>query len=668
MSNEGYKLDSASAQRKLLASESRYRRIFETAHDGILLLDAATGKITEVNPFMAELLGYSREEFQGKQLWELGLFKDSRTSQAFFQELKEGAVRHDDLPLQTRHGERRVEFIGHVYTEAKRLVIQCNIRDITERREAEEQLRAAHRKLSFHVENTPLGVIEWDRDFRVSRWSSSAEAIFGWRSDEVIGKRIGDWRFVFGDDLNTVEQLTLRQQRGIEHRSISRNRNYAKDGSVLHCEWYNSVLINRSGELESVLSLVLDVTARKHAEEEAARFIAGEQAARREAEQANRIKDEFLATLSHELRTPLTAIVGWACLLGAGDIDPAKTPQALEAILRNARSQGRLIDDLLDVSRIITGKLHLDVRSIDMALVIKAAVNSVRLAAQAKGIHLETVLCPGPCVVSGDSDRLKQVIWNLLTNAIKFTPEEGRVEVRLERTDSFLNIKVSDTGPGIEPEFLPYVFERFRQADATTTRQHRGLGLGLAIVRDFVELHGGTVLAESRSYGGGSTFTVRLPLFVPREDGTSDQKPRRQRSSSGGGVSRVGRLDGVRVLVVDDDADARQVISSMLQHSGAETTTAASVKAALEILDMWKPHVLVSDIAMPVEDGYVLIRRLRSRPADEGGEIPALAITAYARTDDRARILSSGYQMHVAKPVEPDKLVAAIGNLAGLSI
>ena len=204
MSNEGYKLDASNAQRKLVASESRYRRIFETARDGILLLDAATGKITEVNPSMAELLGYSREEFQGKQLWELGLFKDSRSNQAFFQQLeKEGAVRQDDLPLQTRHGERRVEFIGHVYTEAKRRVIQCNIRDITERREAEDQLRAAHRKLSFHVENTPLGVIEWDRDFRVSRWSSSAEAIFGWRSDEVIGKRIGDWRFVFGDDLNT---------------------------------------------------------------------------------------------------------------------------------------------------------------------------------------------------------------------------------------------------------------------------------------------------------------------------------------------------------------------------------------------------------------------------------------------------------------------------------
>jgi len=660
MSNEGYKLGAASAQRKLAASESRYRRVFETARDGIILVDAVTGRITEVNPFMSELLGYSRETFQGKHLWELGLFKNATTNNEAFQQLeKEGAVRFDDLPLDTRYGERRVEFIGHIYTEARRRVIQCNIRDITERREAEEQLRAAHRKLSFHVENTPLGVIEWDRDFRVSRWSSSAEAIFGWKAEEVIGKRIGDWRFVFADDLNTVEQLALRQQRGIEHRSVSRNRNYAKDGSVLHCEWYNSVLRNRSGDLESVLSLVLDVTARKHAEEEAARFLAGEQAARREAEQANRIKDEFLATLSHELRTPLTAVVGWACLLSAGDVDPAKKPQALEAILRNARSQGRLIDDLLDVSRIITGKLQLDVRSVDMALVIKAAVNSVRLAAQAKSIRLESILCPGPSVVSGDADRLKQIIWNLLSNAIKFTPEEGRVEVRLEPTESLLTIKVSDTGPGIEPEFLPYVFERFRQADATTARQHRGLGLGLAIVRDLVELHGGTVSAESGGVGKGSSFTIKLPLFVQRDEETKLHK-----SSPGERGARTRPLNGVRVLVVDDDADTRQVISLMLERGGAETKETNSVKLALEVMAGWKPSVLVSDIAIPLEDGYVLISKLRSRSPEEGGKTPALAITAYARAEDRARILSAGYQMHMAKPVEPDNLIAAVAALA----
>jgi len=661
MSNEGYKLGAASEQRKLAASESRYRRVFETARDAIILVDAVTGRITEVNPFMAELLGYSRETFQGKHLWELGLFKDAITNEDAFQQLeKEGAVRFDDLPLETKYGERRVEFIGHIYTEAKRRVIQCNIRDITERREAAEQLRAAHRKLSFHVENTPLGVIEWDRDFRVSRWSASAEAIFGWKAEEVIGKRIGDWRFVFADDLNTVEQLALRQQRGIEHRSVSRNRNYAKDGSVLHCEWYNSVLRNRSGDLESVLSLVLDVTARKHAEEEASRFLAGEQAARREAEQANRIKDEFLATLSHELRTPLTAIVGWACLLSAGDIDPGKKPHALEAILRNARSQGRLIDDLLDVSRIITGKLHLDVRSVDMALVIKAAVNSVRLAAQAKSIRLESILHPGPCVVSGDADRLKQVIWNLLSNAIKFTPEEGRVEVRLEPIESLLTIKVTDTGPGIEPEFLPYVFERFRQADATTARQHRGLGLGLAIVRDLVELHGGTVSAESGGAGKGSAFTIKLPLLVLR-----DEEAKLHKSALGtSGVAGDRPLDGVRVLVVDDDVDTRQVISLMLERVGAEARSTNSVGLALGIMDIWEPNVLVSDIAIPLEDGYVLISKLRSRSPEKGGEIPALAITAYARAEDRARILSAGYQMHMAKPIEPDNLIAAVAALA----
>jgi len=649
-----------------LASEKLYRRLFETAQDGILILDGSTGKIIEVNPFMQDLLGYSREEFLGKELWEIGLLKNSKATQKAFRELqKTGYIRYDDLPLQTKHGDwRDVEFISSVYEEAGQAIVQCNIRDITERVQAEEQLREAHSRLSFHVENTPLAVIEWDRQFRVSRWSLSAESIFGWRADEVLGKRIGDWRFVFAGDLEAVEQLTSRQRSGVEHQGVSRNRNYTKDGRILHCDWYNSVLRDRFDKLESVLSLVLDVTARKQAEEERAQLLAREQAARRDAEEANRIKDEFLATLSHELRTPLTAIVGWSHVLSTGRVDPVKYPHAFETILRNAKSQGQLIDDLLDVSRIITGKLRLDAAPIDMGSVINAAVGSVRLAAQAKSIRLHLTLDANAGQVSGDLHRLQQVMWNLLSNAIKFTANNGQVNVSLERIGSFVSIRVTDTGQGIKPEFLPHVFERFRQADGASARVHRGLGLGLAIVRHLVELHGGTVHAESDGEGAGATFTVNLPIFVPPERAISsvDVAYQRRRTSLNNPSDDPALFKGVRVLVVDDEADAREVIATILQQSGAETAVAESTKEAIELLRTWKPDVLLSDIGMPIEDGYALIRRVRSFSTAEGGAIPAIALTAYVRGEDRSRILAAGFQAHVGKPVEPITLLTAVAR------
>jgi PAS domain S-box-containing protein len=661
------KVDGKSAES--LASEGLYRRLFETSRDGILILDGATGKIIDVNPCMVDLLCYSRDEFLGKELWEIGLLKNSTVSQEAFRELqKNGYLRYDDLLLQTKKGDRReVELVSSAYHESGRQIIQCNIRDMTERLQAEEQLRKAHSRLSFHVENTPLAVIEWDSDFRVSRWSNSAESIFGWKAEEVLGKRIEDWRFVFAEDFEAVEQVTLRQRAGIEQQGVSRNRNYAKDGSILYCDWYNSVLRDRSGKLESVLSLVLDVTARKQAEEERAQFLAREQAARREAEEANRIKDEFLATLSHELRTPLTAIIGWSHMLSAGSLDPAKYRHAFETILRNAKSQGQLIDDLLDVSRIITGKLQLEPTPIDLCAVINAAVGSLRLAAQAKGIRLQLALDSDAGQVSGDPERLQQVIWNLLSNAIKFTSVGGRVHVCLERVGSFVTIRVSDTGQGIAPEFLPYVFDRFRQADGGSARKHRGLGLGLAIVRHLVELHGGTAQAESKGQGQGAIFTVKLPIFVAADrlvtssDLGQQGQPQFER---GAGSDHPVRLDGLRVLIVDDEVDAQDIITTILQQNGAETVAVGSAKEALETWRSWRPDVLVSDIGMPVEDGYALIRRVRSRPASEGGQIPAIALTAYVRPEDRSRILLAGYQVHVGKPIEPVDLIAAVAGLA----
>jgi PAS domain S-box-containing protein len=654
---------------KRLGAESLYRRLFESAREGILILDSSTCQIIEVNPFMVELLGFPRDEFLGKELWELGFLGDTEASRNAFRELQQkGHIRYINLPLQTKFGERReVEFVSTLYSEGGQEIIQCNVRDISERKQAEEQLREAHSRLSFHVENTPLGVIEWDRDFRVARWSRSAEAIFGWKAEEVIGRRIGDWRFVFQEDVPAVEQLTSRQRVGSEQTGVSRNRNYTKDGSVLYCEWYNSVLHDRTGELESVLSLVLDVTARKHAEEERAHFLAGEQAARREAEEANRIKDDFLATLSHELRTPLTAIVGWAHLLANNTLDPALHPQALETILHNAKSQGKLIEDLLDVSRIIVGKLHLDARPVDLGAVVQAAVSSVRLAAQAKGIRLDLVLDSSPSQVSGDPDRLQQVVWNLLTNAIKFTPGGGSVGLRVERGEAFTSIEVRDTGQGIAPEFLPFVFERFRQGDASSARQHRGLGLGLAIVRHLVELHGGMVEARSDGEGCGATFTVTLPVFHPEHiaaAGGSALSAKTIVESFSEPPASTFRLDGLRVLVVDDESDARQVVGTMLRRSGADVAVAGSVEEAMQLFESCRPDVLVADIGMPGEDGYSLIRRVRERPPESGGQIPAVALTAYVRTQDRIRVLSNGYQMHVPKPVESSDLISAVARVA----
>ena len=664
--NAGRKL----TQEQLLTSESRYRRLFETAQDGILILDAVNQKITDVNPFMLELLGYSRDEFMGRELWEIGLLKDMEASQDAFRELREkGYIRYQELQLQTKEGKRReVEFVSNVYAENGHQVIQCNIRDLTERKQSEGALREAHHRLSFHVGNTPLAVIEWDSDFRLSRWSPSAERIFGWKAEEVLGKRISDWRFVFSDDIDAIKEVMLRQRQNIEQCSVSRNRNYAKDGSLLHCEWYNSVLCDESGKLQSVLSLVLDITERKRAEEERDRLLVREQEARKEAEQANRSKDEFLATVSHELRTPLTSILGWARLLASGEVDTNKHAQAFETIARNAKSQAQLIDDLLDVSRIISGKLRLDLRPLELAPVIAAAVDSVRPAAKAKEICLQLVLDPHTGPVSADPDRLQQLIWNLLSNAIKFTPREGHVQVCLETANSSAEITVSDTGQGIRPEFLPHVFDRFRQADGSSTRTHGGLGLGLAIVRRLVELHGGTVQVESEGEGQGAVFKLNLPLMSvsgPQRILTGDAAEGSLPADESELFERPPTLDGLRVLIVDDEADAREFVTMILERRAADVTAVVSAKEAVEMLQRWRPDVLIADIGMADEDGYALISKVRSLPADEGGQTPAMALTAYARTEDRRRILMAGYQMHLAKPVEPIELMVAVASLTG---
>ncbi|MFL6209471.1 MAG: PAS domain S-box protein [Pyrinomonadaceae bacterium] len=384
----------------------------------------------------------------------------------------------------------------------------------------------------------------------------------------------------------------------------------------------------------------------------------------REAQESNRLKDEFLATVSHELRTPLTAIMGWAHMLRTGELGSDSARKAIETIERNARAQSQLIDDLLDVSRIITGKLRIDVRQVDPNSFVEAAIEAVRPAAEAKGVRVQKIMDTGVTSVSGDPVRLQQVVWNLLSNAIKFTPRGGKVQVRLERVNSHIEIAVNDTGAGIAPGFLPHVFDRFRQADQRTTRQHGGMGLGLAIVRHLVELHGGTVRAESAGEGQGSTFTVLLPVAPVYQTAVEGVRVHPAARDTLPSFDCADRLDGLKVLVVDDEPDTRELLQAGLGQCGADVTVAASAAEALEAMQMVTPDLLISDIGMPGEDGYELIRRVRTLPDESISRVPAIALTAYARVEDRMQALRAGYQMHVPKPVEMAELVAVAASLA----
>jgi CheY-like chemotaxis protein/nitrogen-specific signal transduction histidine kinase len=392
--------------------------------------------------------------------------------------------------------------------------------------------------------------------------------------------------------------------------------------------------------------------------------LAREKAAREEAEEANRLKDEFLATVSHELRTPLTAILGWSNMLLAGRLTGEMHDRALDIIHRNAQSQNQLISDLLDVSRIISGKLRRDLRTVELPSVIEAAVEATRPAAEAKGISLTTALDPHAGPINGDADRLQQVVWNLLTNAIKFTPEEGEIQVRLESVDTRVRITVKDSGAGIPPEFLPHIFERFRQADPGSNRVHGGMGLGLSIVRQLVELHGGAVRAESDGEGKGSTFTVSLPFVNFKRGPAGAERP----SFDAGSQEEINcppSLQGLRVLAVDDEGDTREMIRAVLEYCRMEVITAASASEALEAIVQSRPDVLLSDLGMPGEDGYALIAKVRALSPERGGQIPAAALTAYVRGEDRVKVLRSGFQLHVSKPLEPNELIAVVANLAG---
>ena len=537
-------------------------------------------------------------------------------------------------------------------------VLVATVKALLRMREAEEAVRASARDWRITFDAISEGIALMDPQGRVLRCNQALTHILGKPSEQIVGYPCHELLRGLQGEAEATPVTCLPEtdrRRGVE---LSRGD-----------RWFEVALdavSDDEGNLTGAVCIVSDITVRKRAEEERLQLLGREQAARAEAEAANRLKDEFLATVSHELRTPLNAMLGWARLLRAGTLDQATTDRALEAIERNAKSQSQLIEDLLDVSRIISGKLLLDFRPLELVTIIKAAVEIVSSSADAKSIRIESVLDPGAGPVSGDSVRLQQVVWNLLSNAVKFTPTGGRIEVRLDRVGSSARITVSDSGRGIGANFLPYVFDRFRQADGTYTRGHGGLGLGLAIVRHLVEMHGGTVSAHSRGEGQGATFTVELPLLAtpPRnaEFGIGNET-----SATRTPASLV--LKGLRVLVVDDEADARELFTVLLEQRGAKVMAVASSDEALTLLAETppgeRPDILLADIAMPEMDGYELIAKVRALEPRQGSQIPAVALTAHAGSEDRNRSLSAGFQKHLSKPVEPAELAAVVAHLAG---
>ncbi|MBD1878962.1 response regulator [Coleofasciculus sp. FACHB-T130] len=537
---------------------------------------------------------------------------------------------------------------------------------------SEKALRLNEERFLMLLENMKdYAIFFLDPDGRVIKWGAGAESILGYQEAEILGKS-GSIIFT-PEDRDRGDDHKELQKALTEGRAENERWHVRKDGSRFWGSGIVTSLRDESGQVQGLAKIMRDFTDRKQAEEERTRLLARAQEARTQAESANRMKDEFLATLSHELRSPLNAMLGWTSLLRTRKFDAATTARAIETIERNAKAQARLIEDLLDVSRIIRGQLRLTVRPLELIPVIESAINTVRPAADAKNIQVHLLLDTFVGSISGDPDRLQQIIWNLLTNAIKFTPEGGRVQVYLQGDRSHVEILVSDTGEGISAEFLPYVFDRFRQADNSITRSYTGLGLGLAIVRHLVELHGGTVRAESPGEGQGSTFIVKLPLLnsagVKKRAEEAQSLCRSQSSAPNPQESPrptlwESPLDGLQILVVDDEADARELLKSILEQYGAEAIAAASAEEAIATIQQSKPDLLISDIGMPNEDGYSLIRRVRALEAEKG-QIPSVALTAYVRADDQKAALSAGFQSHVAKPIDPTELIAVVASLVG---
>lgn len=645
--------DRRAADRALHRSERDLADSFENANVGLHWV-GPEGTILRVNKAELDMLGYAREEYIGRHIAEFHadqeVIDDILARLARGEHLREIAAR-----LRCKDGTIRHVLVNSsvLFEEGRFVHTRCFTLDITERIRAE----VARAELAAIVETSDDAIVSKTLDGIIRSWNPGAERIFGYSAAEAVGKSIN---LIIPPELQHEERSILEQLRcGKRVGSIETVR-IAKDGRRLNMSLTVSPVKNAHGEVVGASKVGRDITERKKAEAERETLLASERTARADAERASRAKEEFLATLSHELRTPLNAILGWVHILTKKPPTEDSLKQGLAVIDRNARMQAQLIGDLLDMSRIISGKMRLDVQRVELPVVIEAALDAVRPAAEAKNVRIQSMLEPITDPVHGDPTRLQQVVWNLVSNAVKFTPRGGRVQIVLARVNSHIELTVSDTGKGIRTEFLPHVFERFRQSDGSPAREHGGLGLGLAIVKQLVELHGGAVMAASDGEGTGSTFTVKLPLAAVRRSTTETSEVHPISPQPGVVIGESPGLSGVNVLVVDDEADARDLIQRVLEEAGASVALAGSAEEALRSVDQLSFHVILSDIGMPGRDGYSLMRAIRQN----GIKAPAAALTAFARSEDRTRALHAGYQTHIAKPVDPTELIAAVAALA----
>ena len=648
----------------LRLSEERNRLAIEGAQLGTFYWEMPSRRM-HWNARMRELFFVSPDEPIDQELFMARLHPDDRepTRRAFETALANRTsyrVEYRSVPPGGAAGaERWLEANGRgFYDEATGELTRFHgvLVDITAQKTAQAEAAKAARKVRTILESISTAFFSLDAAWRFTYVNDEAQRILLRPREELLGRSI--WK-EFAAAVGTVFHREY-------HRAASTGEPVTFESFYEPLDRWFEVHVYPSSEGLSVY--FHDITKRVRAEQEIRQ-------AHLAAQAANRAKDEFLATLSHELRTPLNAIMGWLQILRLdGPADAATWQEGLDVVDRNTRSQVQLIEDILDVSRIVSGKLRLDVRSINPSDVMHAALDAVRPAADSRSIRVESVLDPNAGPIVGDPDRLQQVFWNLLSNAIKFTPKGGKVQVSLARVNSSVEITVADSGEGMTAEFLTHVFERFEQADSSSTRTHKGLGLGLAIVRHLAELHGGSVQAVSPGVGKGSTFSVNLPMaiahapagLVSGEDGRVREHPTAEDTGRRGSLAELPRaLEGVRIVAVDDDEQARVVLRRILVYCHATVTVVGSAAEALRAVEAHRPAVLLSDLEMPGEAGYSLIAKVRALGPDRGGNTPAAALTAYARAEDRTRALLAGFQLHVPKPVEPSELIAVVTNLAG---
>ncbi|HTL75089.1 MAG TPA: PAS domain S-box protein [Casimicrobiaceae bacterium] len=658
-----------------LEREQRFRLLVESISDYAIFMLDPQGRIATWNAGAQRIKGYTADEIIGQHFskfyptevaerghpqYELRVAaREGRFEEEGWRVRKDGSLFWASVVI-TALRDRNGELIGFGKVT----------RDLTGRREHEESLRQSEERFRLLVEGVAdYAIFMLDANGRVVTWNAGAERIKGYRADEIIGKHFST--FYPKDAVESGWPEHELQVAIAEGRYQEEGWRLRKDGTRFWAHVTITALRDESGHLRGFAKLTRDLSERKRAENLAEygvvrdEMLEAERAARIEAQRVAQMKDEFLATLSHELRTPLNAILGWTQILRMPQRGPApeEVQRALAIIERNAKAQVQLIDDLLDLSRILAGQLRLDVQRVALADVIGAAIESAQPAADAKNVRLETILDARRGIVSGDAGRLQQIVWNLLSNAIKFTPKGGKVQVLLERVNSHVEVTVSDTGIGITSDFLPHIFGRFTQRDSTPGRSHGGLGLGLAISKQLVELHGGSISAKSAGEGHGSTFIVRLPLAIVESNRVAHAHGRdADFEDAAERPPPMPELDGARILVVDDEVDARELVRAVLENQGAKITTAGSAEEALAVLRTTTPDLLISDIGMPGTDGHNLIRTLRGRePRNQ--RLPALALTAFARPDDRKKAMLAGYQAHLAKPFDIGEFVLVVAGL-----